>query len=100
MDRSTTKKPRPSSLRGSRLWIARGVLVMLSLGLSAAMLEIGLRLSGTKPQTATVLGTYYRHDPLLGWRGKPDVSCRFGTTNFDMVIEQGSDGFRREQQRS
>ena len=73
---------------------------MLSLFLSAATLEVGLRLSGSKPQTATVLGTYYRHDPVFGWRGKPDVSCRFATTNFDVVIEHGPDGFRRGKQNS
>ncbi|MFN0019143.1 MAG: SGNH/GDSL hydrolase family protein [Pirellulaceae bacterium] len=95
MDRSTVKKTRSSSLRGSRLWLARGLLVMISLGLCAATLEIGLRITGSKPQTATVLGTYYQHDPVLGWRGKPDVACRFATTNFDVVIEHGSDGFRR-----
>jgi hypothetical protein len=52
------------------------MLVILSLGISAASLEVGLRITGSKPQTATVLGTYYRHDPVLGWRGKPDVTCR------------------------
>ena len=97
MDRSTTKPPRRNSLRGGRLWLARGVLVMFSLSLCAVTLEIGLRLTGSKPQTATVLGTYYRHDPVLGWRGKPNVACRFATTNFDVVIEHGSDGFRRTQ---
>jgi len=95
MDRSTVKKTRPNSLRGSRLWLARGLLVMFSFGLCAAALEIGLRITGSKPQTATVLGTYYRHDPVLGWRGMPDVTCRFVTTNFDVVIEHGTDGFRR-----
>ncbi|MCE9527164.1 MAG: SGNH/GDSL hydrolase family protein [Planctomycetales bacterium] len=100
MDRSTVRKTRPNSLRGSRLWLARGLLVMFSLTLCAATLEVGLRITGSKPQTATVLGTYYRHDPVLGWRGKPDVTCRFATTNFDVVIEHGRDGFRRAQEES
>lgn len=95
MDRSTTKSPRQTSLRGSRLWLARVVLAVFSTVLCGVTLEIGLRLTGNKPQTATVLGTYYRHDPVLGWRGKPDVACRFATTNFDVVIQHGSDGFRR-----
>jgi hypothetical protein len=100
MDRSTVKKTLPTSLRGSRLWLARGLLVMFSLALSVATLEIGLRITGSKPQTATVLGTFYQHDPVLGWRGKPDVACRFATTNFDVVIEHGSDGFRRANKES
>lgn len=92
---SPTKLNRPSRLRGARLWVARGVLVTLSLAFSLGALEIGLRVSGCKPQTATALGTFYEYDPLLGWRGKPDIVCRFATTDFDVVVEHGSDGFRR-----
>ncbi len=72
-----------------------GLLVTLSLAFTLGALEIGLRVSGSKPQTATMLGTFYDYDPLLKWRGKPDVVCRFATTDFDVVIEHGSDGFRR-----
>jgi hypothetical protein len=82
--------PHPRNRIGGKLLLLAG-----SLALTFAVLEAGLRCAGFKPQTATVLSTYFQWDAQAGWRGRPNAQCRFTTTNFDVQISHGPNGFRR-----
>jgi len=81
---------------------SRGRKVLLRLGLlcgsllfCCGLLEVGMRVVGMRPQTATVLSTYFQYDPETGWRGKPGAASRFATTNFDVFVSHDAEGFRR-----
>jgi lysophospholipase L1-like esterase len=67
-----------------------GSVVFCSLGL-----ELTMRVAGVRPQTATVLSTYFQYDDQTGWRGKPGAASRFATTNFDVFVSHDAEGFRR-----
>jgi lysophospholipase L1-like esterase len=75
--------------------IAKVGLLLGSLLFAVLLLEIGLRVAGVRPQTATVLSTYFQYDAETGWRGKPSAASRFATTNFDVFVSHDSEGFRR-----
>jgi lysophospholipase L1-like esterase len=57
--------------------------------------ELALRISGAPPITATVLSTFFHHDPVTGWSGVADANCRFATTDFDVQISHDAAGLRR-----
>ena len=57
-------------------------------------LEVALRVGGAKPQTATVLSSYFEFDSATGWIGRPDAVAQFTTTNFDVHISHDQTGLR------
>ncbi len=57
--------------------------------------ELVLRTVDTIPEVANPLYSFHTSDPVLGWRGKPDVRMRFRRPDFDALIEHGPDGWRR-----
>ena len=75
------------------LW-AKLLLVFLSLMFVFGVFEVGMRIMGVQPKAATVLSYFYRFDPDVGWRGKPDVSMVFAKQDFAVLTSQGPDGFR------
>ena len=53
-----------------------------------------MRAVGAKPRTATVLKSFFQFDANTGWVGRPNVGCRFQTSNFDVMVSQDAEGFR------
>jgi lysophospholipase L1-like esterase len=89
-DTAATAKPR------RRIGVAAKLTLLVgSLFFAGLMLELGLRVVGVRPQTATVLSTYFQYDAETGWRGKPGAASRFATTNFDVFVSHDAEGFRR-----
>jgi hypothetical protein len=84
--------PRVTAVWRGRL--AKAALLASSLSLTFASMEIALRLLGCQPRTATVLSTYFEHDPAIGWAGRAGAAARFVTSSFDVEITHGPDGFR------
>ena len=69
------------------------VLFVLLVGIVA--LEVQLRVLRVPASVTGVFKDFHRADARLGWRGRPNVRLRFHERSFDVVIEQGDDGFRR-----
>lgn len=89
-------KPRRQA-RSLTLWLrvaSRLTLLAATLCTLAFGFEIGLRLVGAKPRTATALHAFFDRDPHAGWRGRPNAACRFATVDFDTYVVHGADGFR------
>lgn len=62
-----------------RSLVAGGLLLVLSVGLSAALIEIGLRIARRGPGDPGSIEWYVcRHDPTLGWRGNPHLAVYDG----------------------
>jgi lysophospholipase L1-like esterase len=95
---TSCKTPEPNSLvsppRRPRQRLAKASLLASSLLLTFAASELALRLLGSQPRTATVLSTYFEHDPATGWTGRAGAAARFVTSSFDVEITHGPDGFR------
>ena len=70
------------------LLILGGVLV------AALLAELALRSVITVPEVSSPLYSFHESDPVLGWRGKPDVRARFSRPDFDVLVENGPDGWR------
>ena len=79
-------------------WRALGqVLRVLAVSLLVgwAALELQLRFLRVPGSAINVFKDFHRADARLGWTGRPDVALRFRERSFDVLIEQGEDGFRR-----
>lgn len=75
-------------------WWGKLLCVFASLGLFFGVLEIALRLIGVSIPTATVLGTFFQHDPQTGWMGRPNAQAHFQTSNFSVDVGHDADGLR------
>ena len=76
-------------------WWAKLLLSLATFVLLLVLLELGLRISGARPMTATVLSAYFEPDANTGWRGRPNVSMIFEKTGFSVLTSHGPDGFRK-----
>lgn len=56
--------------------------------------EVVLRVTHPIPEVANPLYSFHESDPVLGWRGKPNVRMRFRRPDFDAEIAHGPDGYR------
>lgn len=56
--------------------------------------ELALRSIGAKPQTATVLKSFFQQSPASGWCGAPAVSCRLATASFEALVNHDANGLR------
>jgi lysophospholipase L1-like esterase len=74
--------------------LARATLLLGSLALTLASLEMGLRLISAKPKTVTVLSSFFESSPSLGWIGSPQAASRFASTEFDVAVTHDADGLR------
>jgi len=86
--------PAPGTRRKGRLG-AKLLLLTGSLVITFGIAELGMRVAGVKPRSATVLSTYFQWDAQTGWRGRPNAQCRFTTMDFDAWVSHGPNGFRR-----
>jgi hypothetical protein len=92
----------------ARVWLARGVLLALSLGLALAAAELYLRWSSGpaartvpaagKPAEGEGEGELFVHDPLLGWRPAPGAEMRQTSEEFDVAIRINSQGIRADRE--
>jgi lysophospholipase L1-like esterase len=69
--------------------------VLIGVLVACLVAEAALRLANGIPEVANPLYSFHEADPVLGWRGKADVRLRFRRPDFDVVIEHGSDGWRK-----
>jgi hypothetical protein len=76
--------------------IIRLAAVLVSLLVTAALLEGGLRLAGYSPASVNPLRAFHEFDPVVGWRGKRGGSGRFKRPEFDVLIQHDANGFRRQ----
>lgn len=57
--------------------------------------ELVLRRVDAVPEVANPLYSFHDSDPVLGWRGRPNVRLRFRRPQFDVVIAHDARGWRR-----
>lgn len=82
---------RPFSLK---LLFAKLLLLAGSLLFLFVTGEVGLRLIGAKPRSATVLTSFYQPDEQTGWSGRPNVAMCFMTSDFEALATHDADGLR------
>lgn len=73
---------------------ARLVLPLLGIAAALLLVEVGLRVADPVPEVANPLYSFHESDPVLGWRGKPDVAMRFRRPQFDALIVHDGAGWR------
>jgi hypothetical protein len=96
---SEGKRRTKAGPRANRLRQAIFPVVALSLGLFSActIAEIGLRLCGYGRNYTNPMGSFFEPDREIGCHGKADFVGRFRRADFDVVVEQDADGFRRNE---
>ncbi len=85
------REPRVSARRPA----AAALAAVAGIALAGLGLEVALRVGGAPPAVASPLHGFHRSDPVLGWAGAPDLRRRFVRPAFDVLVEQGANGFRR-----
>jgi len=83
------------SLATVRFVLARLGLVAAGVLVALLLFEVALRLAQPIPEMANPLNSFHDSDPALGWRGKPSIRMRFHRPDFDALVENGPDGWRR-----
>ena len=58
-------------------------------------LELNLRWFGGPIEIFNPLNGFHDGDPVLGWRGKPNIERRFHNPDFDVLVHNDDLGFRR-----
>ena len=74
---------------------AKLLLALATIVVCFGALELGLRVAGARPATATVLSAYLEPNAATGWRSRPNVSMTFEKSGFSVLTSHGPDGFRR-----
>ncbi len=74
----------------------RARIALIVCGALAALLLIEglLRLSDRVPDVTNPEYSFHASDPVLGWRGSPDLKLRFRRTDFDVLVAHDADGWR------
>ncbi len=75
--------------------VRRLALILAGVLVAGVLVEVLLRVLNVVPEVANPLYSFHDSDPLLGWRGRPNVRMRFRRPDFDTLIEHGPDGWRR-----
>lgn len=81
--------------RRAPIVIRRLALIVAGVLAAGLVAELVLRTVDVVPEVANPLYSFHQSDPVLGWRGRPDVRLRFRRDEFDTVVEHGPDGWRR-----
>jgi lysophospholipase L1-like esterase len=70
--------------------------IAVALAVGAILAEIGIRIWNPIEihQVRGLNATFCEHDPVLGWRLKPNASGRFAREDFDVFVSNNSLGFR------
>jgi lysophospholipase L1-like esterase len=64
--------------------------------MAAVIAEVALRLGGYSRTYVNPLHSFFEAHSLVGYRGKPDFTGRWRTTEFDAVISHDENGFRKQ----
>ena len=72
----------------------RAALVLIGMVAALLLVEVTLRLVDAVPEVANPLYSFHDSDPVLGWRGRPDVRLRFRRPQFDVEIAHDAAGWR------
>jgi lysophospholipase L1-like esterase len=86
---------RPSSRRRTALFAI--IAVVLGVLMGGVLCEVGLRIGGYTRSYFNPLGSFHQPDALIGFRGKPNFTGRFRTSEFDAMIAHDANGFRRQE---
>jgi lysophospholipase L1-like esterase len=89
--------PSPPAPSRARRALFAALAVLLSLLATAVVGEGVMRLAGYSPANVNPLKTFHEFDPVLGWRGRKNFTGRFKRPDFDVVISQNADGFRKQE---
>lgn len=68
--------------------------VLVGIAVAFVAVEITLRLVDAVPEVANPLYSFHDSDPVLGWRGRPDVHLRFRRPQFDVEVRHDAQGWR------
>lgn len=69
-------------------------VVLTALVVGFIGLEFNLRVFGGPIEVFNPLNGFHEGDPVLGWRGKKNITRRFHTPEFDVLIRHDDAGFR------
>jgi len=72
----------------------RVTLILAGTLVAALAAEVALRMTHSLPEIDNPLHSFQDSDPVLGWRGKADVRMYFRRTDFNVLVENGPDGWR------
>lgn len=75
--------------------LSRVALAAAGVLFACGVFEIALRVAQPVSSVATPLVSFHQSDPLLGWRGRPDITLRFRRPDFDVLVSHGPEGWRR-----
>jgi lysophospholipase L1-like esterase len=82
-------------LGGIKESLSRLLVALVAVATASLLCELALRIGGYTPLYFNPLNSFHEPDPLVGYRGKPNFVGRFRKPDFDVVIAQGENGFRR-----
>ncbi len=74
--------------------LAKLLLSLATLVVMLVVAELGMRVLGLQPRSATVLTSFFQPDPSVGWIGRPNAKLRFNSSDFDVLVTHDKNGFR------
>jgi lysophospholipase L1-like esterase len=83
------------NLGGAKEFLSRVLLASVAVASALLLCELALRVGGYTPLYFNPLNAFHEPHPLVGYRGKPNFVGRFRKLDFDVVIAQDENGFRR-----
>jgi lysophospholipase L1-like esterase len=78
-----------------KAFLYRLLVALVAVAFASLLCEVTLRVGGYTPLYFNPLNSFHEPDPLVGYRGKPNFVGRFRKPDFDVVIAQDENGFRR-----
>jgi lysophospholipase L1-like esterase len=90
---TVVRSRRPLSL--ARRTVFPLMAIALAIVSACGVAELALRCGGYGRNYTNPMGSFFEPDNELGCHGKPNFVGRFRRTDFDVVVEQDENGFRR-----
>ncbi len=84
-------------MHGWKLWLTRAGLMTCGALIGGVVVEAALLGSDSIPLERSPLRGYHSYDPVLGWVGTPGHIGRFRGAEFDIVVANAENGFRRSE---
>jgi GDSL-like Lipase/Acylhydrolase family len=88
----------PSGRTGARTWALRAALVLVSTALALLIAGAVLRRGPAQAVRRAEGPKVAVHDPLLGWRLRPEARERHRTAEYDVAVRVNSQGFRADRE--
>jgi lysophospholipase L1-like esterase len=80
---------------GAKESLFRALVASVAVMGALLLCELALRVGGYTPLYFNPLNAFHEPHPLVGYRGKPGFVGRFHKPDFDVVVVQDENGFRR-----